>query len=484
MTRASFDKARVADKWSEALVAIGSTDGPYSEGGDPQQSAEDLVEQATRILASIALADSSTSGSDARWLRDAGIGAVELINCGTEIILRERLRVSAEGGQSDIYLNAAPDDDEPWQRALSVLSERAEILEIAAMDYTPEMGEIDPDVLGTRMNVFAFPSHSEQSEDEEEIRTSFFSVPDLEDSPIDSWADVLAVWRAHAIDHLPQLIGSKGSQTLWWLSGIGVLALFAQGKAASFEAGFDELTIGVGDLSLEAPDSPIDVGKPESDQLDLGGLESLPGAGALLSSIERIHNFDSTGKARREKKLLRREIPLSVVITSETNQALDPRTGAMAYATALEHLEIAPAPQELDRDAATEFFRAVAGGVSQDGSFVINFEDFTFPPKPSFSYAFCSDTIYAESIVPHIKEVTVLYHEATFTDKDAERAKSTFHSTATQAAQIATLAGVKKLYLGHLSARYENSEIHRKEAQLIFDAVEVVEDGVKISVSH
>ncbi len=113
-----------------------------------------------------------------------------------------------------------------------------------------------------------------------------------------------------------------------------------------------------------------------------------------------------------------------------------------------------------------------------------NFEDFTFPPKPSFSYAFCSDTIYAESIVPHIKEVTVLYHEATFTDKDAERAKSTFHSTATQAAQIATLAGVKKLYLGHLSARYENSEIHRKEAQLIFDAVEVVEDGVKISVSH
>lgn len=113
-----------------------------------------------------------------------------------------------------------------------------------------------------------------------------------------------------------------------------------------------------------------------------------------------------------------------------------------------------------------------------------NFEDYTFPPKPSFSYAFCSDTVYTESIVPHIKGVTVLYHEATFTDKDAERAKATYHSTATQAAQIAAMAGVKKLYLGHLSARYENSVIHLKEAQLIFDAVEVVEDGVKILVSH
>jgi ribonuclease Z len=115
---------------------------------------------------------------------------------------------------------------------------------------------------------------------------------------------------------------------------------------------------------------------------------------------------------------------------------------------------------------------------------VYSFEDYTFPPKPSFSYAFCSDTIYTESIVPHIKCVTVLYHEATFTDKDAERAKATYHSTATQAAKIAAMAEVQKLYLGHLSARYENAEIHRKEAQLVFDAVEVVEDGCKIRFSH
>ncbi|MFN5148189.1 MAG: ribonuclease Z [Flavobacteriia bacterium] len=119
-----------------------------------------------------------------------------------------------------------------------------------------------------------------------------------------------------------------------------------------------------------------------------------------------------------------------------------------------------------------------------DNGKVCNFEDFTFPSKPRFSYAFCSDTVYTESIVPHIKGVTVLYHEATFTDKDAERAKSTYHSTATQAARIAAMAGVQKLYLGHLSARYENAELHLKEAQLIFDTVQVVEDGLKITVSH
>ena len=106
-----------------------------------------------------------------------------------------------------------------------------------------------------------------------------------------------------------------------------------------------------------------------------------------------------------------------------------------------------------------------------------DFEEFTLPPPASFSYAFCSDTKYDESIVPYIYGVSALYHEATFTEKDAERAKATFHSTAKQAAEIAAKAAVGRLLLGHLSARYETVDMHLEEAKMHIQDVVVVEDG-------
>ena len=76
-----------------------------------------------------------------------------------------------------------------------------------------------------------------------------------------------------------------------------------------------------------------------------------------------------------------------------------------------------------------------------------------------------------------IKEVDLLYHEATFTEKEKDRAKATKHSTAADAAKIAQLAKAKKLILGHLSARFNDGENHVKEASEYFKNVEVVEDG-------
>ncbi len=107
----------------------------------------------------------------------------------------------------------------------------------------------------------------------------------------------------------------------------------------------------------------------------------------------------------------------------------------------------------------------------------IDFEDFTLPPKPSYSYAYCSDTAYWETIVPAIQNASVLYHEATFIEKDLERAKATFHSTAKQAAKIAKQAAVGRLLLGHLSARYSDGLEHETEAKAVFEKSEVVEDG-------
>jgi ribonuclease Z len=108
---------------------------------------------------------------------------------------------------------------------------------------------------------------------------------------------------------------------------------------------------------------------------------------------------------------------------------------------------------------------------------VILSEDYTYPRKASKSYAFCSDTIFDERIVAYIKNVDLLYHEATFLNDKLDRAKQTFHTTAQQAATIAKNAEVGKLLLGHLSARYENGLKHFEEASVVFENVKVVEDG-------
>jgi len=118
----------------------------------------------------------------------------------------------------------------------------------------------------------------------------------------------------------------------------------------------------------------------------------------------------------------------------------------------------------------------------EDGN-MIYFEDVTLPPKPSYSYAYCSDTAYHESICEYISGSTVLYHEATFTSENEERASATFHSTAKQAALIAKKAKVNKLLLGHFSARYEHEAQHREEAAAVFENVIAVTDGLTIDLS-
>ncbi len=112
---------------------------------------------------------------------------------------------------------------------------------------------------------------------------------------------------------------------------------------------------------------------------------------------------------------------------------------------------------------------------------VISNDELTLPPLPGKSFAFCSDTAYLPEIVPLIKGVDLLYHEATFLHKDLEKAKATAHSTALQAALIAKEAHVGKLIIGHYSARYENLEEHLKEARAVFPETYLGQDGMTYS---
>jgi len=109
---------------------------------------------------------------------------------------------------------------------------------------------------------------------------------------------------------------------------------------------------------------------------------------------------------------------------------------------------------------------------------------YTTPAENSLSYAFISDTRYSEKIVPSIRGVDLLYHEATYLDEMKKRAKETGHSTAVDAAKIAKMADVGKLVIGHFSARYKDSLPLLKESREIFPNTIAAEDGLSIVVDN
>lgn len=111
-----------------------------------------------------------------------------------------------------------------------------------------------------------------------------------------------------------------------------------------------------------------------------------------------------------------------------------------------------------------------------DGRIIANAE-LTFDPPAPKSYAFCSDTVYKEDIVPIIRDIDVLYHESTFLDSEEHLCERTMHSTARQAAAIAKMANVKHLVLGHFSTRYEGTEKFKEEAETVFANVHLADDG-------
>lgn len=114
--------------------------------------------------------------------------------------------------------------------------------------------------------------------------------------------------------------------------------------------------------------------------------------------------------------------------------------------------------------------------------YILKNENLTKPAEPSVSYAFCSDTRYLESIIPIIKNVDVLYHEATFLHDLKKMADYTGHTTALEAAKIAKKANVKKLILGHFSNRYNDLSVFLNEACEIFPETYLPEqlEAVKI----
>lgn len=119
-----------------------------------------------------------------------------------------------------------------------------------------------------------------------------------------------------------------------------------------------------------------------------------------------------------------------------------------------------------------------------DGRLKYKNEMLTLPPRKSRSYAYCSDTRYNEGIIPFIKGVDLLYHEATFMHDQEERAVSRYHSTTVQAATLARKAEVQQLIIGHFSSRYKDLEPLLWEAQHVFPNTLLAIEGQNYTIEE
>lgn len=142
-------------------------------------------------------------------------------------------------------------------------------------------------------------------------------------------------------------------------------------------------------------------------------------------------------------------------------------------------------PRKIDPDRAqafeipASFYERLQKGedyITKKGTIVPNSE-VTIAATPPKSYAYCADTIYDESLVDKVKAVDLLYHETTYLKDNEQKAKDRFHSTTIQAASIAQKAEVKKLLIGHFSAKYEILDDFLTEACSVFANTELALQG-------
>lgn len=125
--------------------------------------------------------------------------------------------------------------------------------------------------------------------------------------------------------------------------------------------------------------------------------------------------------------------------------------------------------------------KAGADFVTPDGQVIPN-SRLTTAPDPSASYAYCSDTVFDPRVAEAIAGVDVVYHEATYADDWAHKAVDRGHSTASQAAEIARLAGAKLLIIGHYSKSYPDESLHLAQARAIFPNTICANEGLSVDL--
>jgi ribonuclease Z len=115
--------------------------------------------------------------------------------------------------------------------------------------------------------------------------------------------------------------------------------------------------------------------------------------------------------------------------------------------------------------------------IQPDGTRICN-ATITDPGENPRAYAFAADTLYEPGLADVLNGVDLLYHEATYPAALIEKAAERFHSTSVQAAEIAKISKVKRLLIGHFSAKFENINEFECEAKTVFAETLSAKEGV------